>query len=65
MRFTQDDRLLFIGDSVTDTGRDREDPSSLGGGYVRLIAEAPPLLDTTGPDPRDGPQQGARRQPPP
>ncbi|MFH9725367.1 GDSL-type esterase/lipase family protein [Streptomyces sp. NPDC017254] len=40
MRFTQDDRLLFIGDSVTDTGRDREDPSSLGNGYVRLIAEA-------------------------
>ncbi|MFF4169400.1 GDSL-type esterase/lipase family protein [Streptomyces sp. NPDC001744] len=40
MRFTQDDRLLFAGDSVTDTGRDREDPASLGDGYVRLVAEA-------------------------
>ncbi|MFE6060578.1 SGNH/GDSL hydrolase family protein [Streptomyces sp. NPDC056431] len=42
MRFTRDDRLLFIGDSVTDTGRDREDPTSLGDGYVRMIAEALP-----------------------
>ncbi|WP_406054565.1 SGNH/GDSL hydrolase family protein [Streptomyces sp. NBC_01077] len=40
MQFTQDDRLLFIGDSVTDTGRDRADPASLGDGYVRMIAES-------------------------
>ncbi|MER8233028.1 GDSL-type esterase/lipase family protein [Streptomyces sp. NPDC094049] len=40
MRFTREDRLLFVGDSVTDCGRDREDPASLGDGYVRLIAEA-------------------------
>ncbi|MDV9191839.1 SGNH/GDSL hydrolase family protein [Streptomyces sp. SR27] len=42
MQFTPSDRLLFVGDSVTDTGRDREDPSSLGAGYVRLVSEALP-----------------------
>ncbi|WP_338498687.1 SGNH/GDSL hydrolase family protein [Streptomyces sp. SJL17-4] len=42
MRFTRDDRLLFIGDSVTAAGRDRDDPTSLGDGYVRMIAEALP-----------------------
>ncbi|WP_306325993.1 SGNH/GDSL hydrolase family protein [Streptomyces venezuelae] len=46
MQFTPDDRLVFIGDSVTDTGRDREDPASLGAGYVRLIAEALPASGT-------------------
>ncbi|MFG2834057.1 SGNH/GDSL hydrolase family protein [Streptomyces zaomyceticus] len=46
MRFTRDDLLLFIGDSVTDTGRDREDPASLGDGYVRMIAEALPCPAT-------------------
>lgn len=29
-------RILFIGDSITDSGR-REDPDKLGFGYVRLI----------------------------
>ncbi|MCX4986102.1 SGNH/GDSL hydrolase family protein [Streptomyces sp. NBC_00572] len=46
MRFTRDDRLLFVGDSVTDTGRDRADPTSLGEGYVRMIAEALPFPAT-------------------
>lgn len=31
-------RVLFIGDSVTDCGRDRADPESLGNGYVARIA---------------------------
>jgi lysophospholipase L1-like esterase len=31
-------RLLFQGDSITDAGRDRDDDSSLGNGYVSLIA---------------------------
>lgn len=39
VRFTQDDRLLFIGDSITETGRDFSDGTSLGDGYVRMIAE--------------------------
>jgi lysophospholipase L1-like esterase len=30
--------IVFIGDSITDAGR-RQDPSGLGHGYVRLIAE--------------------------
>lgn len=32
-------RILFQGDSITDTGRDRADPSSLGHGYVRMTAD--------------------------
>jgi len=31
-------RLIFIGDSITDAGRDRTDPSSLGDGYVSMLA---------------------------
>ncbi|MEV7619620.1 SGNH/GDSL hydrolase family protein [Microbacterium sp. NPDC089321] len=31
-------RLIFIGDSITDAGRDRTDPSSLGDGYVSILA---------------------------
>lgn len=31
-------RIVFIGDSITDCGRDRMDPASLGDGYVRLLA---------------------------
>ena len=33
------DHLLFYGDSITDCGRNREEPASLGDGYVRLISE--------------------------
>ncbi len=42
MRFTEADRLLFAGDSITDSSRDRADPASLGKGYVRQIAELLP-----------------------
>lgn len=31
-------RLVFVGDSITDAGRDRADATSLGGGYVAQIA---------------------------
>jgi lysophospholipase L1-like esterase len=31
--------ILFVGDSITDWGRDQADPFSLGEGYVRLIAD--------------------------
>ncbi|MGH3706049.1 MAG: SGNH/GDSL hydrolase family protein [Agromyces sp.] len=31
-------RYVFIGDSITDCGRVRDDPSSLGDGYVSLLA---------------------------
>ncbi|MCQ4205598.1 GDSL-type esterase/lipase family protein [Streptomyces longispororuber] len=40
MHFTHDDTLLFIGDSITDAGRDRTDGSSLGNGYVSEIARS-------------------------
>ncbi|MEO8616152.1 MAG: SGNH/GDSL hydrolase family protein [Luteolibacter sp.] len=33
-------KILFQGDSVTDCQRDRKDPQGLGGGYVRIIADA-------------------------
>ncbi|MDQ7876965.1 GDSL-type esterase/lipase family protein [Microbacterium sp. QXD-8] len=32
--------LVFAGDSITDSGRDRDDAASLGDGYVALIAHA-------------------------
>ncbi|MFF0746371.1 SGNH/GDSL hydrolase family protein [Streptomyces sp. NPDC004111] len=38
MHFDDNDTLLFIGDSITDAGRDRADAASLGNGYVREIA---------------------------
>lgn len=31
--------ILFQGDSITDVGRVREDESSLGQGYPRMLAE--------------------------
>lgn len=31
-------RILFQGDSITDAGRDRQDPASLGRGYVIMAA---------------------------
>ena len=35
----QDDQtVLFIGDSITDTGRDRDDDSDLGSGYANFVA---------------------------
>ena len=32
--------ILFIGDSITDCWRDRNDPDSLGNGYAMLVAKA-------------------------
>ena len=33
-------KILFQGDSITDWGRNREDPHQLGDGYVKYAAEA-------------------------
>ena len=38
-------RMSFIGDSITDAGRDRNDPGSFGDGYVSLLAPEPSFLD--------------------
>lgn len=32
--------ILFQGDSITDCGRDKNDPAGLGGGYPMLVAQA-------------------------
>lgn len=32
--------ILFMGDSITDCGRDRNDPAGLGSGYPQLAAQA-------------------------
>lgn len=37
-RFELNDTVLFQGDSITDCGRDRNNPQHLGGGYANLIA---------------------------
>ncbi|MFE4797473.1 SGNH/GDSL hydrolase family protein [Streptomyces sp. NPDC056708] len=39
MRIKDKDTLLFIGDSITDAGRDRTRSASLGSGYVHEIAQ--------------------------
>lgn len=31
-------KILFLGDSITDVGRNREDPASLGSGYPLLVS---------------------------
>ena len=31
-------KILFFGDSITESGRDLSDPSDLGGGYVKIAA---------------------------
>lgn len=36
--FKERDLILFTGDSVTDCGRNRNDPNSLGDGYVNMVA---------------------------
>lgn len=38
MEFQENDIILFQGDSITDWGRNYEDPSSLGVGYALMIA---------------------------
>lgn len=32
-------RVVFFGDSITDSGRDRSDIKSLGNGYVKILAD--------------------------
>ncbi|MCX5139892.1 SGNH/GDSL hydrolase family protein [Streptomyces sp. NBC_00338] len=39
MHIKGSDTLLFIGDSITDAGRDRADSASLGNGYVDAVAQ--------------------------
>jgi len=38
MLIKPNDRILFQGDSITDCGRDRGQPGSLGGGYAMMAA---------------------------
>ncbi|AIQ63654.1 GDSL family lipase [Paenibacillus stellifer] len=38
MPFKSNDVILFIGDSITDVGRDYRDPGSLGHGYPLMVA---------------------------
>ncbi len=32
-------KIIFFGDSITDCGRDRDDETSLGNGYVKILAD--------------------------
>ncbi|MER6115970.1 SGNH/GDSL hydrolase family protein [Streptomyces sp. NPDC001743] len=52
MQINDDDTLLFIGDSITDAGRDRADSASLGHGYVHEIARTLRERAHDGPGPR-------------
>lgn len=36
--FKEKQTILFIGDSITDCGREREDSDSLGNGYANMVA---------------------------
>ncbi|MDQ0089506.1 lysophospholipase L1-like esterase [Paenibacillus anaericanus] len=38
MFFQQGQKILFIGDSITDSGR-KEDPEGIGNGYVRIVGD--------------------------
>lgn len=49
MKINKNDTLLFIGDSITDVGRDRMDGNDLGKGFPLLIASH---LQTAFPDKR-------------
>ena len=40
MLFQKNSVILFQGDSITDAGRDREDPFGLGTGYPLMVANA-------------------------
>lgn len=44
MEFQENDIILFQGDSITDCGRNYEDPSSLGVGYALMVAARLGLL---------------------
>lgn len=49
MKLKKNDRLVFFGDSITEWGRNREDETSLGNGYVaalsRILTERFPEAD--------------------
>ena len=47
MKFSENDRVLLIGDSITDCGR-REDPEKVGYGYVRMIRDHYITTEPTG-----------------
>ncbi len=32
-------KIVFLGDSITDCGRDRNDPKSLGNGFVKILSD--------------------------
>jgi lysophospholipase L1-like esterase len=38
IHFSKNDTILFIGDSITDCGRDYKNINSMGGGYTKFIA---------------------------
>lgn len=38
MEIRKNDRIVFFGDSITEWGRDKADPASLGTGFVSLVA---------------------------
>ena len=38
MEIRKHDRIVFFGDSITEWGRDRSNPDSLGHGYVSIVA---------------------------
>ena len=38
MEIRKNDRIVFLGDSITEWGRDKADPASLGTGFVSLVA---------------------------
>lgn len=38
MKIKQQDKILFIGDSITDVDRDRSNPNDLGKGYPLMVA---------------------------
>ena len=40
MKILETDRLVFFGDSITEWGRDRNQPSDLGTGFVHYVGEA-------------------------
>lgn len=44
MTLKKNDLILFIGDSITDCGRNREEEYDLGDGYVRMVAAALSVL---------------------
>ncbi|MCX5205430.1 SGNH/GDSL hydrolase family protein [Streptomyces sp. NBC_00237] len=60
MHINADDTLLFIGDSITDAGRDRTVATSLGDGYVHEIARTLRDRATAGPGPVSAPGRAPR-----